>query len=127
MCVAVPMKIESLELGGARCVRTADDPAVFVSTALVADPENLAPGVWVLVFQNEALRIVTEEESLAVRRALEATANIMAGNVDESNVAAGFGDLIDREPPLPPHLQAQLEREREKRRLAEAEDPGAGA
>lgn len=121
MCVAVPMKIASLELGGARCVRRPGDPEEFVSTALVADPENLAPGVWVLVFQNEALRIVSAQEADAVRSALEATANVMAGNTDESNIRAGFGDLIDREPTLPPHLQAELERERAKRRAQEEE------
>lgn len=105
MCVAIPMRVEALQGGAARCARAAEagtGAGVLVDISLL---EALQPGDWVLVFRDEALRVVSREEAMEVENALRATAAVMAGDASEETIRAGFADLIDREPPLPPHLQ----------------------
>ena len=108
MCVAIPMRVEALQGGAARCARAAEagtGAGVLVDISLLEAPEALQPGDWVLVFRDEALRVVSREEAMEVENALRATAAVMAGDASEETFRAGFADLIDREPPLPPHLQ----------------------
>ena len=103
MCVAIPMRVEALQGGAARCARAAEagtGAGVLVDISLLEAPEALQPGDWVLVFRD-----VSREEAMEVENALRATAAVMAGDASEETIRAGFADLIDREPPLPPHLQ----------------------
>ena len=123
MCVAIPMRVRSVDGFEARCERSAaaagglcgpctpafdwDVPAqegasscVNVTLAMLDEP-----GDWLLVFRDEAIRRVTEEEAREVAAALEATAAVMAGDLSDENIRAGFADLVDREPPLPEHLK----------------------
>ena len=124
MCVAIPMRVETIQGEYAKCVRCAsgetEQPIAScafdccgatpareskVDISLLEDPAALRPGDWVLVFRDEALRVVSEEEAQEVTRALTATAAVMAGDLSEDTIRAGFADLIDREPPLPDHLK----------------------
>ena len=60
----------------------------------------VAPGAWVLAFRGAAVRVLSAAEAAATNDALDALAAVLAGDV-----AAGFADLVDREPVLPPHLR----------------------
>ena len=108
MCVAIPMRVEALQGGAARCARAAEagtGAGELVDISLLEAPEALQPGDWVLVFRDEALRVVSREEAMEVENALRATAAVIAGDASEETIRAGSADPIDREPPLPPHLQ----------------------
>lgn len=128
MCVAIPMRVRSVDGFEACCERSAAaagdlcgpcTPAfdwnvsaqegvsscVNVTLAMLDEPGAVHPGDWLLVFRDEAIRRVTEEEAREVAAALEATAAVMAGDLSDENIRAGFADLVDREPPLPEHLK----------------------
>ncbi len=105
MCIALPMKVDRVEGVFAWCSRVGR--AFRVDLSLI-DP--VKPGDWLLVFQDRALRPISAEEAEETEAALRAAAAVMEGDVSEENIRAGFGDLIDREPPLPPHLQAMAGR-----------------
>jgi hydrogenase expression/formation protein HypC len=74
-----------------------------ISMLLVGDQ---VPGTWVLTFQGSALRVMTPEEAEQTSDALLALAQTMNG--DTSQLDTLFADLVNRELPLPPHLQAEL-------------------
>jgi hydrogenase expression/formation protein HypC len=74
-----------------------------INMLLVGDQ---APGTWVLTFQGSALRVMTPEEAEQTSDALQALAQTMSG--DTSQLDTLFADLVNREPSLPPHLQAEL-------------------
>jgi hydrogenase expression/formation protein HypC len=74
-----------------------------INMLLVGDQ---TPGTWVLTFQGSALRVMTPEEAEQTSDALLALAQTMNG--DTSQLDTLFADLVNREPPLPPHLQAEL-------------------
>lgn len=102
MCVAIPRKV----------LRIKDEWSVEVESSgrvEVVDVRllgNVEPGDWVLVFRQDAVRIVDEDEAKSILEALSALSSVMAGGADESVIEAGFSDLVGREPQLPDHLKA---------------------
>ena len=101
MCIAFPMQVISCNEVSARCSRP--NREVEVDITMIEPPK---PGEWLLVFQDRALRPITEEEARDIEAALGATALAMMGEAGEDDIRAGFSDLVDREPELPPHLRA---------------------
>lgn len=105
MCIALPMKVLQVEEMKALCERSGRK--VWVDVSMIEPP---AEEEWLLVFQDRAVRAVSAGEAAEIEAALGATALAMMGEADEAAIRAGFGDLIDREPELPPHLRAQVGR-----------------
>lgn len=105
MCIALPMKVLKVEEMKALCER--NGRRMEVDCSMIEPP---AADEWLLVFQERAIRAVSAEEAAEIEAALGATALAMTGEADEAAIRAGFGDLIDREPELPPHLRAQVGR-----------------
>lgn len=100
MCVGVPMTVVSVSPYRAVCER--DGVRVSVDTALVDGP--LLPGDALLVHNGCAVRRLTPREAVEIAHALLALSRAMRGE----GYAELLADLIDREPPLPPHLQAAV-------------------
>lgn len=108
MCVALPMEVLSVKGFEARCrLAGRDGEERLVDVSMLEPPQ---PGDWLLVFRDQAIRAVSAEEAKEVENALRATELVMEGDESEENIRAGFGDLIDREPPLPEHLRALVGR-----------------
>ncbi|WP_034997582.1 HypC/HybG/HupF family hydrogenase formation chaperone [Beijerinckia mobilis] len=103
MCIGIPMRIVAIDGETAHCVCEGRDERVDL--ALV--PEARA-GDEILVFQGLARQLLDTRQAEQIRAALQALAAIGNGpGVGDSDaVAAGFADLIGREPSLPPHLEA---------------------
>jgi len=59
-------------------------------------------GTWVLAFHGAARQVLDESEAAGMRAARQALAAILSG---DAGIDAYFADLVDREPPLPAHLQ----------------------
>ena len=72
---------------------------VTVDTTLIGQVNR---GDWLLVFLGAAREVLDESTALAMRDAVDAVSRIMGGNTSIDDL---FGDLVDREPQLPPHLQ----------------------
>lgn len=100
MCVGHPFRI--LSVAGIAALATDGRETKLIDISLVAPVE---PGQWVLDFLGAARSVVTEDEALAIRDALEGLRAVMAGG-DAGNA---FADLEARPPTLPPHLQAALD------------------
>jgi hydrogenase expression/formation protein HypC len=97
MCIGTPMRIVAVE--GAVAICEGRGARERVSLALLgATPV----GSWILAWQGTAVRTMTAQEAHETGAALDALAEVMAG---AGNVDAYFADLVDREPPLPPHLK----------------------
>lgn len=98
MCVGTPMKILAVEGLSARCV---DEEGVeeVLDLALTGP---LAPGTWVLGFLGAAREVMTEADAQKVSAALRGLRALMQGG----ELGPAFADLDDREPQLPPHLEA---------------------
>lgn len=95
MCIGIPMRVVAVDGVRARCEgrgETQDLDCMLV--------DAVAPGTWVLAFRGAAVRVLSAAEAAATNDALDALAAVLAGDV-----AAGFADLVDREPVLPPHLR----------------------
>ncbi|WP_042694321.1 HypC/HybG/HupF family hydrogenase formation chaperone [Azospirillum sp. B506] len=75
-----------------------EDGAV-IDLSLVPDA---GPGDWVLGFLGAARRLLEPEEAAQILDALAA----MAAALDGERLDGAFADLTDREPTLPPHLEA---------------------
>lgn len=107
MCIAIPKQIVSIE--------TVDDMRHAVVTrqgqtekvSLVMTPQA-KQGDMILVFQGNALRIVSETEAQQIEAALACLGDALAGEPIEQGLRQGFGDLIDNPGQLPEHLQAQV-------------------
>lgn len=106
MCIGTPMQFVSCTEHYAVC----DDHGTHrdVDIALIG-PQPA--GTWVLVFLGAAREVLEESEALQMRDALAAVGSVMHGN---ENIDRFFTDLIEREPQLPPHLQAQLNKEKQE-------------
>lgn len=100
MCIAVPMEVIEAGPMTARCRRGKAEQ--LVDCGLTG---ALEPGSWVLVFQERAIRVISAEEAQETLAALAAASLAMTGEASEEDIRAGFADLIDREPELPPHLR----------------------
>jgi len=100
MCIGIPMQVLEGAEGRALCADGLETR--WVDTRLVDPPQ---PGDWLLVFLDAARERLDSERAAQIRDALRALEAAMAG--DLASVDQLFADL-DREPQLPPHLQAQL-------------------
>ncbi|MCB1791736.1 MAG: HypC/HybG/HupF family hydrogenase formation chaperone [Gammaproteobacteria bacterium] len=97
MCIGIPMQVVAVDGFTATCVDGAQRSVV--DTTLVGAPQ---PGDWLLVFLGSAREILDESTARTMRDAVAAVASVMAG---DHHIDHLFGDLIDREPLLPAHLQ----------------------
>lgn len=97
MCLGVPLQVRSVDVGVALCRDAVGERRI--STLLLDAPP--APGDWVLVHIDAAIRAIDAEEARLVRDALLAVSAAAEGAPFEHLLA----DLIDREPELPPHLR----------------------
>ena len=107
MCIAIPKQIRSIE--------TIDDMRHAIVTrqgqsekiSLVMTPQAEV-GDTVLVFQGNAIRVVSETEAQQIEAALACLGDALAGESIEDGLRQGFGDLIDNPGQLPPHLPSQV-------------------
>ncbi|CAN0586724.1 unnamed protein product [Ectocarpus sp. 12 AP-2014] len=101
MCMGIPLQVQTLgDDGFALCTdasgATYDLP---IHTALL----DVAPksGDWLLTHIDTAIRPLDDKEARLIANALEAVDRAARGE----NFEHLLGDLLDREPQLPPHLQ----------------------
>lgn len=100
MCIGIPVQVLQCEANRALC---ADESGTrWIDTRLIDPPQ---PGDWLLVFIDAAREAISAERAALVRDALRALQAVQSG--DLAALDGLFADL-DREPQLPPHLQAQL-------------------
>ncbi len=97
MCIGLPMRVISAQLGRALCQGMGQQREV--DTLLVGDPPV---GSWVLVFLDSAREVLSEERAAQISQALTALELAIKGETEVDHL---FADLIDREPSLPVHLQ----------------------
>ena len=103
MCLGVPMQVQSvLPSGAALCQSSGGDRSDLTVEASLLDAPP-APGDWLLVHVDVAIRTLDALEAKQIGDALRAVAAAAAGEPFEHLLA----DLIDREPQLPPHLRQQ--------------------
>lgn len=100
MCIGIPVQVLQCEAGRALC--SDEQGARWIDTRLIDPPQ---PGDWLLVFIDAAREAISAERAAQVRDALRALQAVQSG--DLAALDGLFADL-DREPQLPPHLQAQL-------------------
>ncbi|PHS70716.1 MAG: HypC/HybG/HupF family hydrogenase formation chaperone [Methylophaga sp.] len=100
MCIGAPMQV--IEMRGTHALCEADGKQELIDMILVG--EQMA-GTWILNFLGAAREVLTAENAQNIRQALTAMSDIMQG---ENHIDHLFADLIDREPALPPHLQAEV-------------------
>ena len=107
MCIAIPKRIQAIEtindIRRATVVR--NETAESVSLSMTPQAKI---GDMVLVFQGNALRVVSESEAQQIDAALTCLGQALEGEMTEEGLRAGFGDLMDNPAQLPPHLQAQV-------------------
>jgi hydrogenase expression/formation protein HypC len=96
MCLGVPMTIVETNGVSALCERRGERRRV--SVLLLDQPPA---GAQVLVFIDNAIRLLDAEEARLIDNAIDGLA--AAGNGDGFDHL--FADLIDREPELPEHLR----------------------
>lgn len=96
MCIGIPMQVLSVDDFHAVCLDGTQ--RIQVDTTLVGRPEI---GSWLLVFLGAAREILDPDSAMAMRDAVQAVGQIMAG---DSQIDHLFDDLIDRAPQLPEHL-----------------------
>ncbi len=90
-----------LPSGVAMCADPAEPATARSVETLVLDAAP-APGDWLLVHVDMAVRPISALEARRIADALQAVSAAAAGAPFEHLLA----DLIDREPQLPPHLRA---------------------
>ena len=100
MCLGVPMQV--IEMKDTHAICAVDGKQELVDMILVGEQ---AKGTWILNFLGAAREVLTEENAQNIRQALTAMSDVMQG---EDQIDHLFADLIDREPELPPHLQAEV-------------------
>lgn len=104
MCLGIPMQVIGQDTPfSARCRN--GDSETRVDLSLVGRVE---PGDWLLVFTGAAREVLTPARAAEILDALAALDAALDGRYDP---ALAFADL-DREPQLPPHLQAELAAQR---------------
>lgn len=97
MCLGTPMQVLDCSEHYALCQDGSAHTQVDIS---LVGPQP--QGTWLLVFLGAAREVMSEEEALHTRNALQAVSDVMQGHDDVNHL---FADLVDREPQLPPHLQ----------------------
>lgn len=99
MCVGIPMQILSVD--GIAAQASDGRETRLIDLSLVDGAE---PGAWVLTFLDAAREVISAEEAGRISAALDGLRAVMAGG----DVGDAFADLDNRQPTLPPHLQAAL-------------------
>lgn len=107
MCIAIPKKILSIETINDIRRATVSRHHQKETVSLAMTPEAQV-GNTVLVFQGNALRIVSEQKAQQIEAALACLGQALDGVMSQDDLRAGFGDLMDNPAQLPPHLQAQV-------------------
>lgn len=97
MCIGIPMRVTESRPGICRCEGRGE--SCEVDMALVGDQPV---GGWVLVQSGVARDVLDDARAHQVDRALDALEAAMRGE----QALGLFPDLEDREPRLPPHLEA---------------------
>jgi hydrogenase assembly chaperone HypC/HupF len=100
MCIGIPMQVIEMKDTFAICI--ADGKQELIDMILVGEQ---AAGTWILNFLGAAREVLTEENAQNIQQALTAMTDIMQGGDQIDHL---FADLINREPELPPHLQAEV-------------------
>ena len=100
MCMGVPMQI--IEMRGTFALCEADGKQELVDMMLVGDQVK---DTWILSFLGAAREVLTVENAQNITQALSALNDVTQGGNQIDHL---FADLIDREPELPAHLQAQF-------------------
>jgi hydrogenase expression/formation protein HypC len=100
MCIGVPMQV--IEMQGTHAICEGDGKQELIDMILVGEQTK---GTWILNFLGAAREVLTDENAQNIRQALIAMSDIMQG---DNQIDHLFSDLINREPELPPHLQAQV-------------------
>jgi hydrogenase expression/formation protein HypC len=96
MCLGVPMTIVETNGASALCERRGERRQVSV---LLLDQPSV--GAQVLVFIDNAIRLLDAEEARLIDNAVDGLAAACSGE-DFDHL---FADLVDREPQLPEHLR----------------------
>lgn len=104
MCLGIPMQVERSHELVADCQHAGQWQTVDLS--LVG---AVQPGDWLLVFMGAAREVLSAERAADILDALAALDAAMNGRFDP---AIHLADLNQREPQLPPHLQAQFDAQR---------------
>lgn len=100
MCLGIPMQVCGVGEHVAQC--RDGDRLQDVDISLIAHPE---PGDWLLVHLGTARQVLDARDARQIREALDAVGLVMQGQLpDAAAIDRLFADLVDREPPLPPHL-----------------------
>jgi hydrogenase expression/formation protein HypC len=101
VCIGVPLQVTAVPARGrALCIEPGvPAPPRAVDTVLLESEP--AVGDWLLVHVDVAVRAVSDLEAGQIGDALKAVTAAAAGQPFEHLL----GDLIDREPELPPHLR----------------------
>ncbi len=99
MCIGLPMRLIEKEgiRGKARLGAAVQDVDLSLTP-------QAAPGDHLLVFLGAAREVLSPARAQAIAAAHDALRAVLSGGDTDS----GFTDLVGREPPLPPHLQAAL-------------------
>lgn len=109
MCIAIPKKIIAIEtiddFRRATVMRNEETESVSLSMT-----PNARINDTILVFQGNALRIISDEEAKQIEAALMCLGRALDGEMTEDDLRAGFGDLLENPAHLPPHLQAQVDK-----------------
>lgn len=118
MCIGIPMQVIRSEGHRALCRHGKDrhskdlsEEQSWVDMSLVGEQPADS---WVLVFLEAAREPLTPERAAQMLDALTAMQAVMAG--DSADLDTLFADLVDREPQLPAHLQAQPSLSEQKNR-----------
>jgi len=104
MCLGIPMQVESCQAQLAQCHYRGELQTVDLS---LVGP--VAAGDWLLVFSDAAREILAPQQARDILEALEALEAVMNGHYDPAHYLV---ELNQREPQLPPHLQAQFDQQR---------------
>ncbi len=100
MCMGVPMRV--IEMRGTFALCEVGGKQELVDMILVGEQVK---GTWILNFLGAAREVLTAENAQNITQALSALSDVTQGGSDIEHL---FADLINREPELPPHLQAQV-------------------
>jgi len=107
MCIGIPMQV--MECGQGRALCRDGDSQSWVDTRLV---EAVEAGTWLLVFAGAAREIISSERAAQVGAAVQALQASARG--DTAAIDALFADLVNREPELPLHLQAEADNDKDR-------------
>lgn len=97
MCVGLPLQITAIDGIAAHASNGGHEELIDLS--LTPDAQV---GDWSLTFLGASREIISESEAKKISAALEGLRAVMSGG----GAGDAFADIENREPQLPPHLQA---------------------